>query len=183
MNNKIFFSFIVFVFSPLIASEINVRRNERMFADIKIDKEDYVQYEVEYIQKIDSSGRKLFIYESQAKDKNIRTKCIEDIQLFFQLDGVEIQGQYKNSFCKMLFSTDLMGELDEINKASKNMLDDRNFKTCLVNKSKTKKVFFTFTEKQYKQETEKFATFTKKFCIGGISLLAFLCFLIYIQKA
>ena len=138
MSNKIFFSFMVTVFSPLIASEINVRRNERMFANIKIDKEDYVQYEVEYIQKIDSSEKKLFSYKSQIRDENIKTKCIEDIQLLFGLDEVEIQGKCKNSFYKMFFPIDLIGELNEINKASKNMPDERNFKIGLVNKSRHK---------------------------------------------
>lgn len=167
MNNKIFFSFTLSVFSFVIASE------KDMTVQIKINNADVERYEVRDVRRIDSKDLSSGIFKMYSKDllssnvkniyyeypQEIEAKDIErihNLKLIITSDAIVIEGrnenQYKNQYA-IQFTGDslanLKKELEKANKASKYEFEIREFQIRLTNQDVTKGVYFSLTEEQF----------------------------------
>jgi hypothetical protein len=155
MNNKIFFSLMVFVFSPLIASEVMIFAKQPMTALIKINNESVERYNVQDVRKVDFCDLQVnsfYKYPEGVEKENIGGT----LKLAVTPYSMEIQGSDKNQYV-ISFDGDsfvnLRKKLVKINKSEKNIgSSDRMFHVSLMDDQHAKKgVCFYFKEKQVEQ--------------------------------
>lgn len=178
MNNKIFFSFMLSVFSLSIASETMVK--QRMVAQIQVNNAAAEDYEVRDVRKLGIyavAGSGVYEYPTRIKEKDI--EFIEkNLKLTVIQNAIEITGSGENLYDIQFVGASLANlkkALEKANELRETRLGDQDFMISLVNQDVTKGVSFSLTEEQFEFITQDFhmAKIVTMFGVAGLIALMY----------